>query len=168
MGPRIALLRAVNLPGHKRVAMAGLRAMLTGLGLHDVRSLLQSGNLVFRSDLPAAKLETLLETQARKQLGLDTEFMVRTSTQWDAIIERNPFPEQARSDPAHLVVMACKASPGANPKTTGVKRELVRAGGREVYIYYPDGIGRSRLKIDAVGTARNWNTVLKLRHLAKA
>lgn len=168
MPVHIALLRAVNLAGHNKVSMTALRGMATELGLEDAQTLLQSGNLVFRSNLSPAKLETLLETEARMRLKLDTEFMVRTAEQWDAIIAGNPFPKEARSDPSHLVVMVCKTAPGKTLKVTGTTREVVKPKGKEIYISYPDGIGRSRLKIaGAVGTGRNWNTVLKLGALAK-
>jgi uncharacterized protein (DUF1697 family) len=164
----VALLRAINLPSHKQVAMADLRALLSDLGYADVRSLLQTGNVVFRSDATGAELERVLEREASKRLGLTTDFMVRTAKQWDAIVERNPFPAEAERDPAHLVVMVCKTAPGKDLKITGAGREVVRARGREIYIVYPDGIGRSRLKVGALGTGRNWNTVLKLAALAKA
>jgi uncharacterized protein (DUF1697 family) len=162
MAVQIALLRAVNLGPHNKVAMPDLRAMLGDLGFSDVRSLLQSGNLVFRGNPTGAKLEKLLETEARKRLGLDTDFIVRSAAQWQGVIAANPFPAEAKLDPAHLVVMACKSAPGKTVKLTGARREVVRTNGKEIYIYYPDGIGRSRLKVGAIGTGRNWNTVLKL------
>jgi uncharacterized protein (DUF1697 family) len=158
----IALLRAVNLGPHNKVAMADLRGLCEDLGFTDVRTLLQSGNVVFDGKPTGAELETLLETQARKRLGLDTDFMVRTAAQWKKIVAGNPFPREAKADPGHLVVMVCKQAPGKDVKITGAKREIVRAKGKEIYIVYPDGIGRSRLAIGAVGTGRNWNTVLKL------
>jgi uncharacterized protein (DUF1697 family) len=175
----IALLRGVNLPGHNRVAMTDLRELGCALGFSDVRTLLQSGNIVFRSQgrKPAA-LETLLESEAAKKLGLRTEFFVRSAGQWEEIVARSPFPEEAKRDPGHLLVMCLKAA----PKATGVKslraaipgREVVRAAGREAYLVYPDGIGRSRLTTALIekhlgtsGTARNWNTVLKLEALTK-
>jgi uncharacterized protein (DUF1697 family) len=147
--------------------MSHLRELATELGFKNPRTLLQSGNLVFESSQTGAKLEKLLEEEARKRLGLHTDFIVRTAKQWDAIVRGNPFVNEAKADPSHLVVMACKKSPGSTVKTTGAKHEVVKARGNEVYIYYPDGIGRSRLKIDAVGTARNWNTVLKLQAITR-
>ena len=164
----IALLRGINVGGHRLVAMVDLRAMLTDLGFDDVRSLLQSGNLVFRSPQTGARLEHLLETEAQKRLGLETEFLVRTAAEWGAVVATNPFPKEAERDPGHLVVMFCKQSPGKALEVTGAKREVVRAKGSEIYIVYPDGMGHSRLKLDVRGTARNWNTVLKLAALAKA
>jgi len=158
----IALLRAVNLGSHKKVAMGDLRKMVSDLGFENAQTLLQSGNVVFESKPTGAKLEEMLEDEARKRLGLDTEFMVRTTKQWDDVVKRNPFPKEAKSDPAHLVVMVCKSVPPKPLKVTGAKREVVKAVGKEIYIVYPDGVGRSRLKVHAVGTGRNWNTVLKL------
>jgi uncharacterized protein (DUF1697 family) len=139
-----------------------------------VQSLLQSGNLVFRSHARATtQLERSLEDAAAKRLGLETDFFVRTADEWNAIIDGNPFPEQAQRDPSHLLVVFLKEAPNRADVTalqraiTG--REVVRARGRHAYIVYPDGIGRSRLtsalieeKLGTRGTGRNWNTVLKL------
>lgn len=162
MTVHIALLRAVNLGPHKKVAMADLRALLTDLGFDNVRSLLLSGNLVFESKPTGAALERTLERAAKEALGLDTEFMVRTAAQWKKVVAGNPFTAEAKRDPSHLVVMACKEAAGKALKVTGARRELVHPKGKEIYVYYPDGIGRSRLKIHTVGTMRNWNTVLKI------
>jgi uncharacterized protein (DUF1697 family) len=163
----IGLLRAVNLGSHKKVAMSDLKAMVEGLGFADARTLLQSGNVVFRGSGATSKVEKVLEDEARRRLALDTEFIVRTAEQWDDVIDRNPFPKEAKADPGRFVVLACKTAPGKDLKVTGANREVWRADGREVYIVYPDGQGTSRLKIHTVGTARNWNTVLKLADAAR-
>jgi uncharacterized protein (DUF1697 family) len=92
--------------------------------------------------------------------------MVRSASQWNAIVKANPFPDEAKRDPAHLTLTVCKKPVGKSLKITGASREVVRVKGREIYITYPDGIGRSRLKLDVRGTARNWNTVMKLAALA--
>jgi uncharacterized protein (DUF1697 family) len=169
MTVHIALLRAVNLGSHKKVSMSDLKALFVDLGFADAKTLLQSGNVVFDSKTTGAKLEKQLEDAARKTLKLDTEFMVRTAKQWDEIIKRNPFPKEAKSDPGHLVLMACKDKPPKDLKITGAKRERVEVAGKDIYIVYPDGIGVSRLKIGGVvGTGRNWNTVLKLAALTKS
>jgi uncharacterized protein (DUF1697 family) len=175
----VALLRAVNLPSHNKVGMADLRGVAEGLGFEDVRTLLASGNLVFRGDAGAtAKLEAALRAEAKKRLGLDTDFFVRTAKEWDGIIAENAFPDYARLDPGHLVVLVLQGKPG--PKAQAalrdaiVGREEVRVAGRHAYITYPDGIGTSKLttalidrKLGTRGTARNWNTVLKLAALMK-
>jgi len=167
-------LRGVNLAGHKMVAMADLRDMLAGLGFTAVRSLLQSGNLVFQARAQGpASLERKLELEAQRRLDLETDFHVRTAADWQTIIRRNPFPEAARRDPGHLLLMCFKEAPGARDVKAlqaAIKgRELVRAVGRQAYFIYPDGVGTSRLTTGLIdktlglrGTARNWNTVLKL------
>src|ERR1700680_1606153 len=110
----LALLRGINVGGHKLVAMADLRQLLTQLGFDDGQSLLQSGNLVFRGKVrPGAQLERLLETEAKQRLALETDFFVRTALEWKAVIARNPFREEARRDAGHLVVMLLKAAPDA-------------------------------------------------------
>ena len=174
-----ALLQGINVGGHQQVAMADLRDLLTQLGFGDARSLLQSGNLVFRSNTRGgATLERLLEAEAEKRLALQTDFFVRTAQEWKAIVAQNPFREEAERDPSHLVVMFLKDAPDVkNVKAlraaiTGP--EVVRAKGRHAYIVYPSGIGRSRLtntliekKLATRGTGRNWNTVLRLGALAE-
>ena len=178
MTTHVGLLRAVNLGAHNRVAMSDLRDLLTRLGMSGSRTLLQSGNVVFRGEAPeTATLEDLLEQAAAKHLGVTTDFFVRTAKEWKAIIAGNPFPEEAERDPGHLVVMPLKAAPDRGAVAAlqhAIKgREIVRAKGRVAYITYPDGIGRSRLTIKLIeqklgtrGTARNWNTVVKLQSLA--
>lgn len=175
----IGLLRAVNLGSHNKVSMSDLREWLAGLGMSEVRTLLQSGNMVFRGEARSmAQLETTLESAAARQLGLETGFFVRTAKEWQGIIAANPFPKEAKADPGHLVMMCLKDAPAAKSVTAlqdAIKdREVVRASGRHAYFVYPDGIGRSRLtmtliekKLGTTGTARNWNTVLKLGALTE-
>lgn len=170
----IALLRAVNLGSHNKVSMAGLRAFAEKIGLEDVKTLLQSGNLVFRTDkCSTAAMEKTLESGASRQLGLQTDFFVRTAKEWQAIIAANPFPAEAKSDPGHMILMTLREAPSRQAVaelSAAIKgREIVQANGREAYFVYPDGMGRSRLTIALIerklgtrGTARNWNTVLKV------
>lgn len=171
----LALLRAVNLGGKTMIGMADLRALLAELGFAEPRSLLQSGNLLFRSEgRTPDELESLLSAETERRLGLKTDFFVRTADEWDAVVAGNPFPEEAKNDPGHLVVMALKAAPEgaavAALQASIVGRETVRAVGRQAYLVYPDGIGESKLTIQKIekalgtrGTGRNWNTTLKLQ-----
>ncbi|OLC67938.1 MAG: hypothetical protein AUH78_27355 [Gemmatimonadetes bacterium 13_1_40CM_4_69_8] len=175
-----ALVRGINVGGHKQVAMADLRQLLTHLGFADARSLRQSGNLVFRSKARSgAQLERLLEAEAKKRLSLEADCFVRTAQEWKAIVAHNPFPTEAERDPGHLVVMFLKQAPArkdvAALQAAITGPEVVRAAGRHAYIIYPSGIGPSRLtnaliekKLGTRGTGRNWNTVLKLGALAEA
>jgi uncharacterized protein (DUF1697 family) len=177
MSVHVALLRAVNVGGRKPIEMSKLRNLLSALGFAGGRSLLQTGNLVFRSEArTGADLESLLEAEAAKRHDLETDFFIRTEKEWKQIIANNPFPDQAKRDPSHLVVIFLKRAPTlkeaeqVQPAITGP--EIVSFDGRQAYIVYPAGIGRSRVtnlflerKLGTRATARNWNTVLKLQAL---
>ncbi len=170
----VALLRGINVGGRNPIAMADLRDFIKGLGFAGVQSLLQSGNLVFRSErITGDKLECLLEAETEKRWQRSIDYLVRTAQEWQSIVTRNPFPDEAENDPSHLVVLFMKQAP--NAKGVAALRaaikgpEVVRAEGKQVYVVYPAGIGRSKLtstlieqKLGARGTGRNWNTVLKL------
>ena len=179
MSSYVALLRAVNVAG-KSLAMTALREYASALGLAHPRTLLQSGNLIFRSTgKKPAELERLLEREAEKRLGVATDFLVRSERELSAIIANNPFPAAARRDPAHLLVMFLKDEPAADAisalRKAIVGRESIAADARQLYIVYPDGIGRSKLttsliekKVATRGTGRNWNTLVKLAAAAAA
>jgi uncharacterized protein (DUF1697 family) len=170
----VALLRAVNVGGRRSVAMTDLREAASSLGFSDVRTVLQSGNVVFgATGRSATAIERALEAAIESRLGLEADCLVRTARQWAALVRDNPFRAEARTDPGRVVLMCLKATPdpGAvnalSAAITGPER--LRAAGRELYMVYPDGIGRSRLTgvlIERVlgtrGTSRNWKTVLKL------
>src|SRR4029078_12102433 len=127
----------------------------------------QGGILFLRAArISSARLEGVLEAEARKHLALETDFIVRTSTEWREVVAANPFPREAESDPGHLVVMPLKAK--ADPARVEALRsairgrEIVRAVGKQLYIVYPDGMGLSRWrvaliekKLGARGTGRN-------------
>jgi uncharacterized protein (DUF1697 family) len=173
----IALLRAVNVGG-RSVAMAALRTLLEEAGGENPRTLLQSGNAVFACNAKAAAtLEAQLEHAAQREFGMPVAFMLRTAKEWRAIISANPFAQSAQDDPAHLLLMALKKAPTAaavrDLKDSYRGPETIHVTGRNAYLIYPDGIGRSKLtnallerKLGVAGTARNWNTVLKLAALA--
>ena len=180
MTVHIALLRAINLAGHNRVGMAELRACLEQQGFQTVRTLLQSGNVVFAGGrVRGAALERRLEEAARSALGVETPFLVRTSDEWDALVAANPFPKEAAADPGHLLLFCLKEAPPPDAegrlRAAVPGRERVRVDGRQAYLVYPDGVGRSKLTaavlerwLGSPGTARNWNTVVKLQALAAA
>jgi uncharacterized protein (DUF1697 family) len=176
----VALLRAVNVGGRKPIAMAELRELAAGLGLRDARTLLQSGNLVFGAGRRGTgPLEGLLERELAARLGLASDVFVRTAGEWHALVAANPFPAEAARDPARLVVVVLREPPAANAvaalRAAIVGRERVEVRGREAHVVYPDGQGRSKLTLPLIekhlrsrGTARNWNTVLKLAALTGA
>jgi uncharacterized protein (DUF1697 family) len=172
----IGLLRGINLAGNKMVAMAELRALVAKLGFSDVKTLLQSGNVVFCGSPKApAKVEAQLEAAIEKRFGFSVECHVRTVDEWSAVIDGNPFRSEAKKDPGHLLVSCFKAPlDKANVKALQEAiaalraPEVLKADGRHLYMFFPDGVGNSKVnriidrKLAALGTARNWNTVLKL------
>jgi uncharacterized protein (DUF1697 family) len=170
----VALLRAVNVGGRK-VTMAELKTAATKLGYDNARTFIASGNLLFETRKTApAKLEAALEAAIEKTFGLFSEVMVRDPAEWSAIIKANPLKKKAKDDPAHLVCVICKAEPDAAALNAYLKSfrekydkgEKVEVIGREIYIDYGPSIGQSKLilpKKVCTGTARNWNTMLKLQ-----
>lgn len=173
----VALLRAVNVGGTRKVAMADLRGMVEALGFTDVQTLLQSGNVVFRGAAASTtSLERRLETQAAKRLALQTDFIVRTADEWRAVVAGNPLAAAARRDPSRFLVIALKDPPTA-AQGLALRRavpapEDLRVRGREIYLSSPNGISQSKVTallmkkvLATVGTGRNWNTVLKLAAL---
>ena len=173
----IALLRGINVGGKTMIAMEDLRGLFESAGFTGVKTLLQSGNVVFTGKSGSVSaIEKQLEKAAEKKFGRAFEFFIRDQSAWNKIIAGNPFPGEARHDPSHLLVLCTKAvltsETLAALKTAVVGQEYFKAGVRCLYIHYPDGIGRSKLtnamierKLGASGTARNWNTVLKIAAL---
>ena len=173
MSPHLALLRGVNVGGNKGVPMSELKAVAMGLGLGNPRTLLQSGNLVFSSQgAEPGEIEGRLEAAIAAKIGVETEVCVRSAAVWRRVVEANPFPKAAKADPAHLLLVAFKTPPRPDgPQTLAAAYhgpEQVRLAEGHAYIVYPDGVGRSKLTPALLGrhlghgTARNWNTVLKL------
>jgi uncharacterized protein (DUF1697 family) len=173
---QIALLRAVNVGG-VAVSMSDLRAWLESLGFTQVRTLLQSGNCIFRSRAAGPQLERQLEEKALASLGLRTKFVTRTAAQWSAMVRANPMPELARQDPSRFLVVALKGAPAADAARRLIAQtpggERIGVDGNHAYIYHPEGIARTKLtlavlekRLGTVGTARNWNTVLKIEAAA--
>lgn len=170
----VALLRAVNLGPHNKISMADLKAVAESAGLLQVRTLLQSGNLVFQAKAQSsAALEKVLEAALLERLDLKTPVVVRSATEWRAALDANPFVKEAKSDPSHLLLMPLKAKVQKAAVAELVKaivgREQVKLGAQLLYLVYPDGIGESKLtaaliekKIGVAGTARNWNTAQKI------
>ena len=177
-GRAIALFRAVNVGG-RMVRMADLKDVLLELGLEDPQTLMQSGNAVCGVRASARSTPQALEARIERALlaktGIQSDTFVRTAAEWDAAIAANPFDEQ-RSDPGHMILTTLRAEPSAaavKALRASIKGpEVIHAHGRALYVVYPDGMGQSKFTnviieraLDTRGTARNWNTVLKLQAL---
>jgi len=169
-----AFLRAINVGGRGRVAMADLRRFFAEIGFGGAQTLLQSGNVLLDAEPQSiGTLEELFERQSEARLGLPTEYLVRTADELGRIVDRNPFPRQATEDPSHLLVMFLKSVPlpdGADRVRAAIRGpEKIEVDGRNAYLVYPAGIGESKLtaavierELGARGTARNWNTLRKV------
>lgn len=163
----IALLRAVNVGGTGKLQMAELRSMAEAEGFTDVRTYIQSGNLVFSSaDKPCAiklALEKRLEEYASKPVAV----VVRTAQELQRVLDNNPF---SHAEPSKVGVLFLNVAPPVNTIETakGQADEEIHLGHREVFVHYPSGMGRTRLKLPALtyATTRNINTVAKLVQMA--
>jgi uncharacterized protein (DUF1697 family) len=166
---RVALLRGVNLGGRK-VVMSELRALCESAGFTGVETLLASGNIVLNAKLAGAKLEAKLEKIILEGLGLKTDVFVRDAAELDAVIAANPFRGEAKRQPNFLVVYFLRAPMSAAERAAIAAHdgpEQVRPGKGCLYVWYPNGQGRSKLKLPRLGTARNWNTATKLAAAAR-
>lgn len=176
------MLRAVNVGGTNRIKMDALRTVYESLGLADVRTLLQSGNVLFSSGLKDRQgLVKRIMQEIERQLELEVEVILRTLAEVASIVDRGPV-LSPRADKDKLVVMFLAAVPSAAAQAALVNwhkskemKEMLEMRGPEIYLYYPDGIGRSKLtsaviesKLDTPGTARNWNTLTKLVETGRA
>ena len=171
---RIILFRGMN-TGGVRAPVAEQRAMAEAMGLKNPRTLLASGNLVVESDAPPEALERHIEAAMERTFGLRVAAVVRTPDQWAALIATNPFPAQAAAHPSKLLLMVMKDGilPGAleSLRAFAVGDERVEAAAGALFFWHPDGLGQSVMagkatpRLVGIGTARNWNTVLKLAEM---
>ena len=176
-GVYIALLRAINVGGTKKLLMAELRAMFEAAGCTDVRTYIQSGNVVFWAEPAlAARIPELIESEIATTKGFQVPVVMRTAQELDAVARGNPF-LAAGAEPAKLHVGFLAEAPSAaritelDPDRSPSDAFEVR--GREVYLHFPNGTARSKLTVDyfdrTLGTTitiRNWRTVGKLLVLA--
>lgn len=167
MSSYVALLRAVNL-GKRQLQMEELRKVAEDLGLECPRTYIASGNLLFRSDKREATLKSLLESAIAVHMSANVGVMIRTTEELADAAKANPF----AAYPANRVVaifLDDAPSSDALDQARNVTDERMALGKREIYILYPSGQGRSKLRIPAVaaGTARNMNTVAKLVELSR-
>ena len=176
MSVQVALLRGVMPTGRNRVPVAELKALLDDLGFTDVRTLLATGNAVFRSEGPkGAELEALLERSIEAKIGPRLDVMVRDAAQWKRIVAGNPFPEDAAEHPSKLLAVVLKAKPTAEGarafEAAIVAPEKAKVVGDVAWAVFADARSLGKMlapaamkrTLGASGTARNWNTVLKIR-----
>jgi uncharacterized protein (DUF1697 family) len=173
----IAMLRGVNVGSHNRISMEALRSLCGSLGLRSVQTYVQSGNVVFTSKEGNLKaLAKRIENALEEEFGIRAAVILRTAAEMQAVIAKNPFAERKEIEPNKLLVtfLAEELSPEAltQLEATRVGPEEVKAQGRELYVYFPHGMGRSKLPavmdrvLKKTGTARNWNSVTQMLEMA--
>jgi uncharacterized protein (DUF1697 family) len=174
----ICLLRGVNVGGHNKIPMAGLRELCGSLGLKDAQTLIQSGNVVFRT--PARKLPKLAEEIAEaieRAFGFRPGVVLRTAAEWREAMARNPFEGREGVEPGKLLVFFLASEPSEEGRTKAraipAHPDQMHMEARELFVYFPNGMGKAKLSMAAVeramrvaGTGRNWNTVMKLMEMA--
>lgn len=164
----VALLRAVNVGGTGSLPMAELKAICEGLGFSDVKTYIQSGNVLFRSDEAEKTVEERLDEALGKTMGKRPGVMVRSRKELDKLAADAPFP---KAKPNFLLVYFLPEKPpgDALEKMVAPDGEEAKLAYREIYVHYPNGSGRSKLKLALkTGTSRNLNTVRKLAEMAAA
>ena len=171
----VALLRGVNVGGRGSLPMADLRRVATDLGYADVATYIQSGNLVLRTSDSVSKVTNDLAS-AIAGLGVKPAVMVRSRSQLAKVVDANPFLRRGEDAAScHVTFMETAASGALTPlELARYAPEEVKAVGKELYLFLPGGMGRSKLAADllrnkkAVGTTRNWRTITKLLEMADA
>ena len=174
----IAMLRGINVGGHKKVPMERLRAMFEKLGFEQVATYIQSGNVVF----DAAKhsppdLSKKIEARILAEFGFPASVITRTVGELGKAIRNNPFPKESRTDPSKVYIAFLSQIPRADAvkklEALATSSEQLRHSGQETYLYYRDGMGQAKLTgsvlekvLSVTATARNWNTVNQLYQMA--
>ena len=163
----VVLLRAVNVGGTGKLPMGDLKRLCEKAGFQNVHTYIASGNVVAERDGAEAKAKAALEAELRAYAGKPVEVIIRTAAEMAKVVANNPFADRSAS--RTVAIFLDHAPPrDALRDVKGQADEELRLGAREIYVHYPDGIGRSKLRIPAAGdgTARNMNTVAKLAAMA--
>jgi len=175
----ICMLRGVNLGPHNRVKMDELKKLCTSLKLCDPQTYVQSGNVIFKiDDRDLEKLRKKLEAAIHKKFGFRTDAILRSTKHLRDVVANNPFAKRRGIEPGKLLVTFFSGDPGeeARKQVRAIKcdPEEIFIEGREAYIYFPNGSGRSKLNwavipktLKVQGTARNWNSVTKMLEIAE-
>jgi len=175
----VSMLRGVNVGGHNIIKMDSLRSLCEGLKLRDAKTHLQSGNVVFRTEeKDLARLSTRIQDAIERSAGFRPDVILRTVSELRSAIAKSPFAKRRDIDPSKLLVtfLAGIPTPEARKKALAIEAgpDELHIVGRELYIYFPDGMARPKLTwphleraLKLSGTGRNWNTVTKLLEIAE-
>ena len=175
----ISLLRGVNVGGHRKVKMDDLRALYESLGFEGVQTYINSGNVIFKtSGRDPARLRKRIEDAIEGACGFRSDVILRTPSELRGVIARNPFAARHSLDASRLAIHFLAGDPSAAAReqvlAIDAAPEELHIDGRELYIYYHNGMARPKLSLPMVektllmpGTSRNWNTVRKLLEMAE-
>jgi uncharacterized protein (DUF1697 family) len=175
----ISMLRGINVGGHKRIKMDQLRASFEALGFKQVKTCIQSGNVIFKAGkLSAAALSTRIEEKIVADFGFSASVISRTADEMATTIKNNPFLSQSGVDPEklHVAFLSEGPAPSALNKLAKLtlKPDQARCLGREVYLYFPNGVSGSSLwkhsldgVLSVITTTRNWKTVNRLDQMCR-
>jgi uncharacterized protein (DUF1697 family) len=172
----VAMLRGINLGPRRRVPMAELRTLLTEAGYEDVRTYVQSGNIVLRSPAKPAEVERKLQKLISERFGFEVPVIVRSRAQLAEVVKADPLGDVADDPKRYQVSFLAAKAPAElvrRLEEQAVASERVVARGREIYAWHPAGVARSKLWNELAGTglgitatARNWTTVTTLLEMA--
>jgi uncharacterized protein (DUF1697 family) len=175
-GRLVALLRGINLGPNRRIAMPALRELLSGGGFEDVRTYVQSGNVLFGTDAPPEAVAREVERLIADRFGFDVDVVVRTQDELASVVALNPLGDVAVNPKRYQVTFLASRLPpevAASLESLRVDPERLVIAGRELYTWHPDGVARSKLwartadrRLGVVATARNWTTVTTLLAMA--
>jgi uncharacterized protein (DUF1697 family) len=176
----ISMLRGINVGGHNKIKMEELRALYESLGLSQAQTHIQSGNVLFKTKEPdPKKLAKLIGDAIERKFKFRPALIVRTSSELREVINRNPFAARKGIDPAKLLITFLSDEPAASAREKtlklNIKPEELHIEGREMFVYFPNGMARPKFSwslvekhLNVSGTGRNLNTVQKLLEMAEA
>ena len=175
----ICLLRGVNVGGNCKIKMDMLRSLCESLGAENPQTYIQSGNVVFKiKERNLKSLARKIEDAIENKVGFRPDIILRTVSDLTSTLAKNPFAKRRDLHPGKLLITFLAEEPAATALKELAKIETdpeeMKIIGREVYVYFPDGMGRSKFPwtrigkiLGSTGTGRNWNTASKLLEMAK-
>lgn len=180
MAAAVSLLRGVNVVGRHKIKMEELRELYESLGLRRAQTYIQSGNVVFRTDArDFTRLSKRIADAIEQRFAFRPGVVLRTAADLRGVIAANPFASRGDLDPSKLLILFLASEPPADVRGRILRIESepeeLRMEGRELYIYYPNGMARAKVSwafiekiLQTPGTGRNWNTVRKLLEMAES
>jgi uncharacterized protein (DUF1697 family) len=173
----IALLRGINVSGQKKIKMSDLKSLFENLGFKDIRTYIQSGNVIFKSSASAVKkLELKIETAIKNYFGFDVPVLIITPTELEKVIKQNSFLKKKKDTGKMYVTFLADVPSKENVskfKKVDFSPEEYSINGKNIYLFFPNGYGRAKInntffenKLKVLATTRNWKTINKLFEIA--